>query len=96
MRPHDARRPPLAVRRLGIKDNLRLRWEVGRQLESLWRDALTSPEKRRRITQALGRELDETRDERWRKQVETWNLASIVLSEDEKLVARYIMMCERE
>lgn len=77
---------------LGIPDKPGLRRRIAHRLEGLWRGALTSPEKRRGIASALGRPLDETQVERWREQVDTWNMASVVLSEDEKLVARYILL----
>jgi len=86
---------PQAMGRLGIKDDLRLRWAVTRRLEGVWRDALTSPEKRRAIAQALGRPFDESQLEGFREQVGTWNLAAVALSEDEKLVARHMLMHQR-
>jgi hypothetical protein len=87
---------PQALQRLGMEDNVDLRWRAARHLEQLWHDTLTSPEKRRAIAQALGRDLDEALDERWRQQVRTWNLASILLREEEKLVARAILMHQRK
>lgn len=87
---------PQAMQRLGVEDDLRLRWRVAMELDELWRSVLTSPEKRVQIASAFGRPLDEIRDERWRQQVSTWHMASVVLSEDEKLVARYILMGYRE
>ena len=86
---------PQAMQRLGVRDDLRLRWRVAGRLETLWRGALTSPEKRRGIAQALGRPFDESQVERFRQQVGTWDLASVALSEDEKLVARHILLHRR-
>lgn len=87
---------PQAMERLTIKDEPRLRWRVAEHLEALWRDALTSPEKRRGITAALGRSFDETQTEQWRQQVATRGLASILLTDKEKLIARYILIYQRE
>lgn len=87
---------PQAMERLGVADRLPLRWQVAKRLESLWRDTLTSPETRRRIAAALGRPYDETQVERWRQQVGAWHLASIVLSENEKLAARCILLHRRK
>lgn len=87
---------PQAMARLGIKDDLRLRWRVASRLEGIWRDALTSPEKLRQIASALGRPYDETQLEGWRQQVGTWSLASVILSENEKLTARYILRHYRQ
>jgi len=83
---------PQAIQRLGIADERGLRWRVAKGLEALWRDALTRPERRRAIAQALGRPFDESQLEGFRQQVGTWNLASIFLTENEKLMARYILM----
>jgi len=83
---------PQAMARLELADDVRLRWRVAKGLEALWRDALTSPEKRRRIAQALGRPFDESQIEQFRGQVGTWNIAAVALSEDEKLVARHILL----
>lgn len=62
---------PQALQRLGMGDDVNLRRRVGKHLEQLWRDTLTSPEKRRGIAEALGRDLDEVRDKQWRQQVGT-------------------------
>lgn len=83
---------PQALQRLGVEDDVNLRWRLARRIGQLWHDTLASPEKRREIARALGRDLDEARDEQWRQQVRTWNLASILLREEEKLVARAILM----
>lgn len=83
---------PQAMTSVGIQDRPGLRWRIAQRLEDLWRDALTSPEKRAGIAAALGRPFDETQIERWREQVETWHLASILLTDDEKLLARHIQM----
>jgi len=83
---------PQAMERLGMADRLSVRWRVAKRLEALWRNVLTSPGKREQISAALGRPLDEAREERWRQQVSTWQLASILLTEGEKLVARHILM----
>lgn len=87
---------PQALASLGIQDKPGLRWRIAQRLEGLWRGALTSPEKPRGIAAALGRPFDETQIERWREQVDTWNMASVVLSEDEKLVARHILLRHRQ
>lgn len=87
---------PQAMASLGIGDKPGLRWRIAQRLEGLWRGALTSPEKRRGIAAALGRPFDESQLEQWREQVDTWNMASVVLREDEKLVARHILLHQQK
>jgi hypothetical protein len=84
------------MERLGMADRIPVRWCVAKRLEALWRNVLTSSEKRTQIATALGRPMDEAREVRWRQQVSTWQLPSILLTEGEKLVARYILMRQRE
>jgi hypothetical protein len=80
------------MERLGLQDDPRVRWSVAGHVDRLWRGTMTSPEKRRQIAAVLGRPYDEAMDRPWREQFGSWHLASILLSEDEKLVARYILM----
>lgn len=87
---------PQAVERLRLPADQRLRWNVAERIEGLWRDALTSPEKRAGIAAALGRPYDPDQDEQWRRQVGAWQLASLILSEDEKLVARCVLAHRRQ
>lgn len=87
---------PQAMHRLGIVDEPSLRWRMAGRLEWLWRNALISEEKLSQIAAALGRDdVDEAGANRWRQQVNTWHLVSILLSEDEKLVARHILAHHR-
>lgn len=86
---------PQAMARLRISDDSRLRRQLARRLESRWRDVLLSPEKRRQLEEALGRAVNETRRAHWNQQVRTWQVASILLTEDEKLFARFILLRQR-
>ncbi len=62
---------PQAMHRLGIADDPRVRWRVARLLSGWWRNALSSQEKRLEVAAAIGRDVDEVQDERWRQQVVT-------------------------
>jgi hypothetical protein len=93
---------PQAMERLGLPDDPGLRWRLAGRLEGQWRGTLLGPEKQREILASLGRLPDEALageggfSKRWADQVDTWHPASILLSEDEKLVARHILMAHRE
>ena len=93
---------PQAMERLGLPDDPGQRLRLAGRLEDRWRGALLSPEKQREILASLGRLPDEVLagegafSQRWLDQVGTWHPASILLSEDEKLVARHILMAHRE
>lgn len=84
---------PQAMERLGIALNVEGRWRLAQQMEGPWREALLSLEKQEEIADALGREFKEAQQEMWRSQVETWGLASFLLTEREKLAARHILLC---
>ncbi|MBI4219305.1 MAG: hypothetical protein HY682_04105 [Chloroflexi bacterium] len=86
---------PQALARLGIPNDSRLRRRIARRLKPRWREVLLSPEKRRRLERALGRPADETRRAQWEEQVRTWQIASILLTEEEKLLARLMLLKQR-
>lgn len=86
---------PQAMQRLGIADDPRLRWRAAAGLESSWRELFSSPDKRRQIEQALGLRFDASKLDGLRTQVKDWQLASILLTDDEKLVARHVLFRER-
>lgn len=86
---------PQAMECLGMAGSLEWRWRVAKQLEGPWRKALLSPGKQRQIAESLGRRFEEAQVARWRGQVETWGLASILLTENEKLAARHVLWCHR-
>ena len=84
---------PQAMRRLSFADNLDSRWRMADRLYGVWQSSLRTPEKVQEVATAVGlknsSDLDEL-SQRWRNQVVTWGRASILLTENEKLTARYI------
>jgi len=87
---------PQAMARLGMGRGLEWRWRAALRLERTWRRVLLSPEKQQQIGEALSRQFDGGDRERWRGQVDTWGLASILLTENEKLAARYVLWRHRQ
>ena len=85
---------PQVMNRLDMVDDPRMRRRVGHRLTEWWQGALASPEKRQEVVAAIGRDVDEVLDEHWRQQIVTWHPASVILSENEKLVARHILLSE--
>ena len=88
---------PQAMERLGVDQGLlEWRWRMAWRLEAAWREVLLSPGKQQQIAEALGCRLEEAQVEKWRRQVETWTLANILLTEEEKLVARHVLWRHRK
>ena len=82
---------------LGLAEDRELRWRIGQRLRSPWRRSVQDPQRFERFRTALGLALDQARVEQLLQQAREWGLASIVLDEDEKLVARYVLRTrERE
>ena len=89
---------PQAMSRLGIADDLEARWELANRMGALWHSTLETPEKIREVHSAIGLLADEERaalSQHWREQVGTWDRASILLTENEKLMARHILWGQR-
>ena len=85
---------PQAMDRLGFADDLEARWELANRIEALWRRSLETPEKVQEINLAIGLMTSEERSafpQHWRDQVGAWNRASILLTDNEKLIARQIL-----
>ena len=89
---------PQAMNRLGFADDLKIRWEMSNRMDALWHSTLETPEKIQAVNSAIGIMTDEERAalaQYWRDQVATWDRASILLTDNEKLIARQILWCQR-
>ena len=84
---------PQAMQRLGIADDVDTRWRIANRIYDLWQSILASPEKIQSAGSAIGLKNSsglEGLSQRWLEQVATWGRASILLTDNEKLVARHI------
>ncbi len=89
---------PQAMHRLGFADDLEIRWEMADRMDALWHSTLEAPEKIQAINSAIGMTTDEDRSpllQHWRDQVGAWDRASILLTDNEKLMARHILWCQK-
>ena len=89
---------PQAMRRLGFSDDIDQRWEMANHMDSLWHSTLEAPEKIQEVNSAIGLTTAEDQaglTEHWRDQVGSWDRASILLTDDEKLIARHILYRRR-
>ncbi len=89
---------PQAMHRLGFSDDLEHRWEMAHRMDALWHSTLETPEKVEAVNSAIGPMNDEDRASlsgHWHDQVGTWDRASILLTDNEKLIARHIPWCQR-
>ena len=89
---------PQAMRRLGFADDLDTRWRIANRIYDLWQSILASPEKIQSAGSAIGLKKPsglEGLSQRWLEQVVTWGRASILLTDNEKLVARHILAHHR-
>ncbi len=89
-----------AMRSLGLAPDDELRWQVGQELDAVWRQRLG--------LRPLLRGLRWLRGFRWRDlfdlvgpsalhaELKEWNPASYILTNDEKLVARHILRVEHD
>ena len=87
-----------SMNRLGLADDLEVRWEMANRMDELWHSTLETPEKMREVNSAIGLVTDKERSDlaqHWRDQVATWDRASILLTDSEKLIARQILWCQR-
>ena len=85
---------PQAMHRLGIADEPEQRWEMANRMDALWHSTLETPGKVREVSSAIGlvTEEDQTSlSQSWRDQIGSWDWASILLTENEKLIARHIL-----
>lgn len=85
---------PQAMHRLGMADDLEQRWETASRMDVLWHSALETPEKLEEVHLALGRITEEEQAglaKSWPEQVASWDRASILLTDNEKLIARQIL-----
>lgn len=89
---------PQAMERLGFADDLEFRWNIVGRMDALWHSALDTPEKVQEVNSAIGLTGDQDRtaiSQHWRNQVGDWDRTSILLTENEKLIARHILWCQR-
>ena len=89
---------PQAMNRLGFADDLEIRWKIVSRMGALWHSTLETPEKVQEINSAIGSVTDEDQaalSQHWRNQVGDWDRTSILLTENEKLIARHILLCQR-
>ena len=85
---------PQAMQRLGFADDIDQRWEMTNHMDALWHSTLEAPEKIQEVNSAIGLTTEEERaglTEHWRDQVGSWDRASILLTDNEKLIARHIL-----
>ncbi|MGH8060280.1 MAG: hypothetical protein ACREOH_24090, partial [Candidatus Entotheonellia bacterium] len=86
-----------AMAALGLGEDQELRWRIGQKLRRLWRRSAQDLTRFERFRTAIGLALDQARIQQLLRQTREWGLASIALDEDEKLVARHIVLThERE
>lgn len=82
---------PQAMHRLGYADEIETRWHIANRLYDRWQSILASPEKMQSAASAIELEDASGLDpQHWLGQVVTWGRASILLTNNEKLVARNI------
>ena len=84
---------PQAMHRLGFADHVDTRWRIANRLYDLWQSTLETPEKLRQVASAIGLKNSsdmQTLSQGWLDQVVTWERASILLTDNEKLIARHI------
>ncbi len=84
---------PQAMRRLGIADDIDSRWRIADRLYGHWQSSLETSEKVEEVASAIGLKNSSEREalsQRWLEQVGTWGRAPILLTENEKLVARHM------
>ena len=89
---------PQAMNRLGYADDLEVRWNIVSRMDELWHSALETPEKVQEVNAAIGLIAGQDRaalSQHWRNQVGDWDRTSILLTENEKLIARHILWCQR-
>ncbi|MCL5951781.1 MAG: hypothetical protein M1132_08680 [Chloroflexi bacterium] len=84
-----------AMRALGLPPDDQVRWQVGQALDDVWRQRLGFRQVLRGLRWLRGfrwRDLfDLIGPSPLRAEIKQWNSASFILTNDEKLVARYIL-----
>ena len=84
---------PQAMHRLGFADDLDTRWRIANTIYDLWQSTLETPDKVQEVASAVGLKNSaevEALSQHWLEQVATWGRASILLTDNEKLMARHI------
>jgi len=87
-----------AMHRLGIADDLERRWAIANRMDTLWHNTLETPEKLHEVNMAIGQITEEEQaglSKSWRDQVRSWDRASILLTDNEKLIARHILFHQK-
>jgi len=80
-----------AMASLGLPDDDDLRWRVAQRLRGLWRRVVRDPRRYVQFRQEVGLPVDEATIERFVQQACQWHPLSIILDEEEKLVARFLL-----
>ena len=83
---------PQAMGWLGLADDPDLRWEIANHMDAMWHSSLETPEKVKEVHAAIGLTTEEEAEllQNWRNQVGNWDKASILLTDNEKLIARLV------
>jgi len=85
---------PQAMGRLGLADDPDLRWEITNPMNAMWHSSLETPEKVKEVHAAIGLTTEEEEaglSRNWGNQVGSWDKASILPTDNEKLIARHIL-----
>lgn len=84
-----------AMRALGLPEDEQVRWRVGQALDDVWRQRLGFRQILKGLRWLRGFRwrdlLDLVGPSPLRKEIKQWSPASFILTNDEKLVARYIL-----
>jgi len=81
---------------LGLARDRERRWRIGQRLRRPWRTSVPHTQRFEQFRTALGLAVDQARIEQLLQQTREWGLASILLDEDEKLVARSIVVTQEQ
>ena len=85
---------PQAMGRLGLADDPDLRWEIANHMDAMWHSSLETPEKVKEVHAAIGLTTEEEEaglSRNWGNQVGSWDKASILPTDNEKLIAHHIL-----
>lgn len=85
---------PQAMGWLGLADDPDLRWEITNPMDAMWHSSLETPEKVKEVHAAIGLTTEEEEaglSRNWGNQVGSWDKASILPTDNEKLIARHIL-----
>ena len=89
---------PQAMGRLGLADDPDLRWEITNPMDGMWHSSLETPEKVKEVHSAIGLTTEEEEaglSRNWGNQVGSWDKASILPTDNEKLIDLHILYCQK-